>query len=114
MYKIKSLEVGLNCIINIFFECTLPSVDLNSREEVSITGQHPALYLHHPDQPPVHPVMAGQDRHYRDRHSYSDTSSMYSGSDTMHSLQSGQEEMDLSGNTQEIDARILCSQITET
>ena len=73
-------------------------VDLNSREEVSITGQHPALYLHHPDQaPPVHPVMSGQDRHYRDRHSYSDTSSMYSGSDTMHSMQSGQEEMDLSG-----------------
>jgi len=74
-------------------------VDLNSREEVSITGQHPALYLHHPDQAPVHGVMAGQDRHYRDsRHSYSDTSSLYSGSDTMHSLQSGQDtEMDLSG-----------------
>ena len=27
----------------------------------------------------------------------SDTSSAYSGSDTMHSLQSGQEELDLSG-----------------
>jgi len=72
-------------------------VDLSSGEEVSITGQHPALYLRHPDQPPVHPVMAGQDRHYRDRQSYSDTSSLYSGSDTMHSLQSGHEEMDLSG-----------------
>ena len=36
-------------------------VDLNSREEVSITGQHPALYLHHPDQaPPVHPIMTGR------------------------------------------------------
>ena len=72
-------------------------VDLNSREEVSITGQHPALYLHHPEQAQVHPIMSGQDRHYKDRLSYSDTSSMYSGSDTMHSLQSGQEEMDLSG-----------------
>jgi len=72
-------------------------VDLTSRDEVSITGQHPALYLHHPDQPPVHGIMAGQDRHYRDRQSYSDTSSLYSGSDTMHSLQSGHEEMDLSG-----------------
>jgi len=72
-------------------------VDLSSREEVSITGQHPALYLHHPDQPPTHPIMSGQDRHYRDRQSYSDTSSLYSGSDTMHSLQSGHEEMDLSG-----------------
>ena len=72
-------------------------VDLNSREEVSITGQHPALYLHHPEQAQVHPIMSGQDRHYKDRLSYSDTSSMYSGSDTMHSLQSGHEEMDLSG-----------------
>lgn len=80
-------------------------VDLSSREEVIVTGQHPALYLHHPDQglakagpPPVHGVMSGQDRHYKDhRASYSDTSSLYSGSDTMHSLPSGQEEMDLSG-----------------
>ena len=80
-------------------------VDLSSREEVVVTGQHPALYLHHPDQgqgkagpPPVHGVMSGQDRHYKDhRASYSDTSSLYSGSDTMHSLPSGQEEMDLSG-----------------
>ena len=74
-------------------------VDLSSREEVSITGQHPALFLHHPDQAaPGHGVMAGQDRHYKDtRSTYSDTSSLYSGSDTMHSLPSGQEEMDLSG-----------------
>ena len=72
-------------------------VDLSSRQEVSITGQQPTLYLHHPEQAQVHPIMSGQDRHYKDRLSYSDTSSMYSGSDTMHSLQSGQEEMDLSG-----------------
>ena len=87
-------------------------MDLGGREEVSITGPHPALYLHHPDPPPggllssaaiyctgctVHPVMAGQERHYQSRQSYSDTSSLYSGSDTVQSLQSGQEEMDLSG-----------------
>lgn len=41
--------------------------------------------------------MAGQERHYQSRQSYSDTSSLYSGSDTVQSLQSGQEEMDLSG-----------------
>jgi len=73
-------------------------VDLTSREEVSITGHHPALYLYDP-APPVHPVMSSGSHYHRfpgDSRG-SDTSSLYSGSDTMHSLQSGQEEVDLSG-----------------
>lgn len=44
-------------------------------------------------------------RNYRQHYPYgdnmsSDTSSAYSGSDTMHSLQSAQEELDLSGECQ--------------
>lgn len=76
--------------------------DLNGRGEVSITGHHPALYFHHPtygqDAPTVHGVLHYQDRQYRAFDAVSsDTSSAYSGSDTMQSIQSGTEEVDLSG-----------------
>jgi len=76
--------------------------DLNGRGEVSITGHHPALYFHHPtygqDAPAVHGVLHYQDRQYRAFDAVSsDTSSAYSGSDTMQSIQSGTEEVDLSG-----------------
>jgi len=77
-------------------------VDLDHDAEISITGQNPALYLRHAsyDGPPVPSVMHANDRGYRAYYGdtmSSDTSSAYSGSDTMHSLQSGQEELDLSG-----------------
>jgi hypothetical protein len=77
-------------------------VDLDHDGEISITGQNPSLYLRHAsyDAPPVAGVLLNSDRNYRSYYAEtmsSDTSSAYSGSDTMHSLQSGQEDLDLSG-----------------
>jgi len=77
-------------------------VDLDHDAEISITGQNPSLYLRHAsyDAPPVAGVLYNSDRNYRSYYAEtmsSDTSSAYSGSETMNSLQSGQEDLDLSG-----------------